>query len=327
MCTCLRAPARPERRGFTLIELLVVIAIIAILIGLLLPAVQKVREAAARMSCSNKMKQFGIALHSYHDARGEFPAPRGIWPDPAQPIQVPALLNTWTPIPSLPSSDTTLGGWPIRILPYMEQDAVSRIAFGATSASTVDAVLYRLANTPLAMFRCPSAPNAERAVTGLGNQPQYLTSYLGVTGNDEWVQSGSTGFNARNGVFATESRANSTRGKVTIPAISDGTSNTLMIGERPPHIAQEWGWWTYNDGDTVLAHPNRRRLNAACPTADFFRADIAESACAANHYWSAHTGGGNWLLGDGSVRFFTYSAATTTLTQMASRNGGEVVTE
>ena len=77
----------------------------------------------------------------------------------------------------------------------------------------------------------------------------------------------------------------------------------------------------------MLAHPNRRLLASGCPTVDYFRADTVNSNCAANHFWSGHSSGGNWLLADGSVRFFTYNAATTTLTQMASRNGGEVVTE
>src|SRR5262245_46853100 len=100
-----------SRRGFTLIELLVVIAIIAVSIALLLPGVQKVREAAARTKCQNNLKQIGLALHLYHDANGKLPMPR---PEP----------DYWTSYVSLTTN--TCGAWMVRILPFIEQESVAR---------------------------------------------------------------------------------------------------------------------------------------------------------------------------------------------------------
>src|SRR3954468_6688075 len=115
-----RLSGRGPRRGFTLIELLVVIAIIAVLIGLLLPAVQKVREAASRIKCTNNLKQIGLAVHNYHDVNNEFPAPRAIHPTAQVAGGFP--IGFWSPPPA-PNADS-YGGWMVRILPYIEQQNV-----------------------------------------------------------------------------------------------------------------------------------------------------------------------------------------------------------
>lgn len=142
-----------------------------------------------------------------------------------------------------------------------------------------------------------------------------------MTGNDE-----REGSDATNGVFAVyDWRSAKPKHPIRIMSMADGTSNTVMVGERPPSSDLYWGWWAYSDSDNILAHPNRETYTVSgCNGNELFRPDIPTNPRAACHYWSMHTGGANWLLGDGSVRFITYSQAGV-ITQMASINGGEVV--
>jgi len=304
-----------RRSGFTLIELLVVIAIIAILIGLLLPAVQKIREAANRMKCTNNMKQMGLAIHNYHDVNDAFPRAR-------------ASLNTQGEIggfytisyiydPAVwPVPADSIGSWVFRILPYMEQDNVRRPILSALNAAQFNAAWTNLSNQDVPFIHCPSDPRNKSGSTSV------LTGYMGVTGNDERA-----GSDATNGIFAVDTwNYQRPRPTVRMASVTDGLSNTLMVGERPPAADKGWGWWMYSDSDIILAYPNRETFTiSGCNGNEYFRPDVISNPRAACHYWSVHPGGGNWLLGDGSVRFITYSAATTTLVDMSSMNGGEVV--
>ncbi|HKB04619.1 MAG TPA: DUF1559 domain-containing protein [Gemmataceae bacterium] len=306
---------RRGRNGFTLIELLVVIAIIAILIGLLLPAVQKVREAASRMKCTNNLKQMGLAIHNYHDVNDYFPRARPSLNTQGQIgggytygyIYDPAV---W-PVPA-----DSIGSWIFRILPYMEQENVARPILSAQNAAQYNPEWTKLNNQDVAFIHCPSDTRTKNGTTSI------LTGYLGVTGSDE-----REGSDATNGIFAVNTwQLQRPRPTIRMSSVTDGLSNTLMIGERPPASDLFWGWWMYSDSDNILAYPNRETFTVSgCKPPEYFRADRISNRTSACHYWSVHPGGGNWLLGDGSVRFFSYGAATTTLVDMSSANGGEVV--
>jgi prepilin-type N-terminal cleavage/methylation domain-containing protein len=322
------ATRRHSPLGFTLIELLVVIAIIAILIALLVPAVQKVREAAARTQCSNNLKQVGIALHNYHDSRKHFPAPRPLQPGSNNSGQF--TTYAWNIVPASPE---TCGGWMFRILPFIEQDNIQKGLAQITTVAQVPTVFNTLGGIPVSIYQCPSDARSSQLATQY-TPARALTSYCGVTGNDEWLEGSSTGptfgSNARNGVFGVWSYVNTTMATgVRMQKITDGTSNTLMVGERPPSYDLGWGSWRGSDFNSELALPNRetRIVSGAdgkpCPTPSYPGPDIVTNQCAAMHYWSPHPGGSNWLLADGTVRFISYAASTTVLPQMASINGGE----
>jgi len=336
-----------RRPGFTLIELLVVIAIIAILIALLVPAVQKVREAAARTQCSNNLKQIGIALHAYHDSRKHFPSPRPLSPPALEatsgvPTNSSGQYTTyaWNVVPATPE---TCGGWMFRILPFIEQENIQRGLAAITATSQVATVFNGLGGIPVNIYQCPSDSRSSQLATQY-TPARALTSYCGVTGNDEWPELGFYGSNAKNGVFAVFAWGGNKAGTppayigttmatgVRMNKISDGTSNTVMVGERPPSHDLGWGSWRGSDFNSELAIPNRETTivqtadKKDCPSPSYPGPDIVSNPCAAMHYWSLHTGGSNWLLADGTVRFISYSAGTTVLPQMASINGGETFT-
>ncbi len=186
------------RRGFTLIELLVVIAIIGILIGLLIPAVQQVRATAQRMSCSNNLKQVGLALHSYHDANNWFP---------------PGYVDGNPAGPSTPDNDVGPGwGWASMILPYLEQNNVySQINFNVGVGIGVNA---QISQQSLAVYQCPSDPNQQAF-------PVYNSSFtnpIATVAHGNYV--GCNGWE--------ECFNNAGRGTLKGGAASDGLSGRLM---------------------------------------------------------------------------------------------------
>jgi len=294
-----RSFASGARRGFTLIELLVVIAIIAILIGLLLPAVQKVREAAARAKCANNLKQIGLGVHNHESSTGYLPPSRG-------DLFGPGVYAA-----------TTYGGWMCKLLPHIEQDPLFKRLYSWSAG------YFANFGTVVPTFICPSVPRNLTTITA-GNGA--MTTYLGVTGSDATFAAQYTG--PSNGIFEVSDNGNPR--KVTITSITDGTSNTLMVGERPPTKDGYWGWWAVSDYDCLLSVNQQYSYDSGCTFPGRFRPEpLGENApCngGANHFWAYHTSGGNWLMGDGSVRFIAYSADPLAILAMGSRNGGEVFT-
>lgn len=297
-----------RQRGFTLIELLVVIAIIAILIGLLLPAVQKVREAAARTQCINNLKQMGLALHNYHDANGVLPKGQARYTS-AAPYE-----GAWS--------------WQAFILPFMEQDNVYREAktFASGGGTNWYAWYNPMCATKVKMYNCPSDSRGGQIYPGEPSiRDQALTGYLGNSG---------TTSTSNDGVLFQES-------KVTLVGITDGTSNTIMVGERPPNSNLEFGWafaaYGYDgrgNADCVLtsndlAVANYFITNYGCPSGVTAAQKIGLGTglptvgCDGSHYWSFHTAGAQFLMGDGSCRLLSYGA-NNVLVPMTTRAGGEV---
>jgi prepilin-type N-terminal cleavage/methylation domain-containing protein/prepilin-type processing-associated H-X9-DG protein len=284
--------SRPRWSAFTLIELLVVIAIVAILIGLLLPAVQKVRESAARIQCSNNLKQLGLACHTYHDVAARFPG-----------------YGTYSAVVSASSGPSST--WAYVILPHIEQDNLFKLGLSG---------LYT--NRSVRTYACPSVP---WAATPYG-EAITLTCYLGITGDrysDYTTGGGDTGVMA---VWPATTR-------VALSGVTDGASNTLMFGERPPMPdGGAWGWAFARDYDShiwarVISNADSPAYTAAdgCLFPAYFQPGSADNVCDTNHLWSLHPGGGNFALCDGSVRFIRYGAGPTVIPQMATRARGEVV--
>ncbi len=306
---------KPLRNAFTLIELLVVIAIIAILIALLVPAVQKVREAAARLQCSNNLKQIGLAFHNYHGTQRCFP---------------PGFSSQTASVDGLSTGPGW--GWAAHLLPYLEQANVHRqIDFTKDIAHPANAAAR---TNSLAVFLCPSDSPASPTVVVNDSSGSPICSvafgnYVGMAGVYEVSLFPDTG----NGVPGAMLR----NSKVRVTDIADGSSNTLFVGERA------WNWQgrvrspltTWVGAVTNASVP--QTLNPALGTEVegvlvlTNSGSIDEARVPNNHLDhvedpnSNHTGGVNFLFGDGSVRSIQNTISPAVWVGVTTRSGGEPV--
>jgi len=317
-----------NRRAFTLIELLVVIAIIAILIGLLLPAVQKVREAAARMSCSNNLKQIGLAVMNFEGAYQFFPAgvnlPVSTQSGALYPTNALVTKGIYGPGPF----PTQFGSWLEYILPFMEQNNVyTNINFSVREYGNCLGPTS-IGATVIKSYICPSdqiqSPYTSTYVSG-GNTYYFgLNSYLGNGGTVSWYYTSGT----NDGVFYINS-------KTTIASITDGTSNTFMAGERyhydPAYTAIAtlggWAWANVDAGEDYLGStyvPLNYLLAAGTKTGYPNYPEDGRVAA----FGSGHTQGANFAFCDGSVKFVNNASVSNLALYeaLSTRKGGEVAT-
>lgn len=353
--------ATPNRRqrGFTLVELLVVIAIIGVLIALLLPAVQSAREAARRMSCTNNLKNIGLACLNYESAIGTLP---------------PGSINTQV-------QQGSGFGWMVHILPYVEEASVSRQAIERyTNSDDPDAYgsnMDDLNQLLLPMYLCPSDPDLKNQQEKFGNAARKGMSYAGVTGSF-YSRTGYCPSTRENDTYCVAASVSGLLGPnnfdgllvmdwpIALRKATDGLSKTYMIGERTYQI-RAWMIGAYWNAPTIPPKPRRSTSDdpfvpdGPQPSAAFFACKNINDTALLNHdpltgcykahdnnagdrpavadstprtitvndlpFASRHVGGANFCFGDGSVHFVPENIDVAVYLAHGSRNGDETVVD
>lgn len=336
-----------DRRGFTLVELLVVIAIIGVLVALLLPAVQAAREAARRSSCSNNLRQQGIALHNFHDIMNRLP---------------PGCATDMQPFGENPSgvADGWGSSWMVYILPQIEQGSLyEKLRFDGSSGHTHAGNLAYFNNVVIKTYVCPSSTTTPRLIARNGVNIARA-DYVGISGAvdsadffpaaypfvDSTKKVGNAGITSGAGTFFHNSQIN-------LAAMTDGTSNTIMIGEQSTMMKDSAGtnqpaWnaggqygWTMGYGAsssgsslgsdnrsfncTTLRYKINYKKTTLAAAGDCPGAGICNDASVNSPLISNHPAGVMVLLGDASVRLLSENTALDLLGRLAVRNDGHVV--
>jgi len=287
---------KKARPGFSLIELLVVLAIIAVLVGLLLPAVMRVRESAAQTGCKNNLRQIGLALHGYENANGHLP---------------PCKLTT-----------PTRHGWAPFILPYIEQNALFQQYRWDRNWSSTENAPVRL--TPLKLMQCPSAPPNRFDLTGAGNPRAAAGDYAPIDGIQPPLRS-------RLGYAAGADMSGVLRADIytRLTDVVDGTSSTIMIAEdagRPdvyragkldPNIKASGAGWADEEAEFDIHGYSFDGLTVY--------GDCAINCYSSNEIYAFHPSGAHLLFADGSVRFVLQSVEIRIIVALATRAGNEIL--
>jgi prepilin-type N-terminal cleavage/methylation domain-containing protein/prepilin-type processing-associated H-X9-DG protein len=318
--------ARLRSPGFTLLELLVVIAVIAVLVGLLLPAVQKIREAAARTQCQSNLKQIGLALQAYHDVNQAFPVGTSLkgYPDGTPAAEIPvSLLNSGPYRPGVFAA----------ILPYIEQENLYR---GLAMGAAIDEEPNRtLGQTQVSLYLCPSAGH----VYGLQKAPHSLPL------TDPTMQLAVIDYNGLNGSFrlypdAPDSSQLQNHGafaelqSLRVTDFADGMSQTIDVVETVNFGRGLWIHGRPHYSNAAFSINTLNGYNGAPNSVYPDGSNLPETnrgpGKGIGGTWgisSGHPGGANALFVDGSVHFLANTLSPQTLTALSTRDGGEVIAE
>lgn len=301
-------------RAFTLIELLVVVAIIGVLIALLLPAVQKGREAANRISCANNLKQIGLAIHNYHSSAGVLPSTR----------------HDWQLAGSVPPGPWPTGTWATYLMPYIEENNL--VAQWNPTETYYNQPVAAVRETPVKLFFCPSRRTAgSSGLSKNGDNPEWttgphvsgaLSDYAVCAGDPSGVKDHFDASPPSNGAFrACFQQGLPYRAPPSFNDIPDGLSNTLFAGEKHVPLTR-FGQGTWDN--SVYNHDYRNNIYRKAGPGRKLVANPADvSSASAESFGGYHPGTCQLLLGDGSVRAVRISIDETTLGKLANRMDGE----